>query len=86
MAARTAQRFEPVYGWAGDLAARRAVRSELATGDGRHAILYARVADPKPAVVLREPGAKERHEAVLRALVRLERPGDGTGDGGEKPR
>jgi hypothetical protein len=42
------------------------------TADRKQAVVYATITEAPPGVVLREPGAKERHESYLRALVKLE--------------
>ena len=58
---------------AADLAARRSERleTESAAAVPEVAVVYATVVDPRPPAVLREPPNKERHEAFLRAVVRL---------------
>jgi hypothetical protein len=59
------------YAWviARDLAARRSWRADTEARALDTAVVYATIADPKPPVTLRETGAKERHEAFLRALL-----------------
>ncbi|MDB5295616.1 MAG: hypothetical protein JWO31_1599 [Phycisphaerales bacterium] len=57
-----------------ELSGRRSARADEATRSGRYALVYATVADAKPDAVLREPGAIERHEAVVRALVPVRGP------------
>jgi hypothetical protein len=58
---------------AGDLAARRSERLELEATAAvpELAVVYATVTDPRPAATLREPPARQRHDAYLRAAVRL---------------
>lgn len=62
---------DDVWAIAGDLAARRSVRAAAEAEAGDHAVVYARVADPHPAAVLREPTVHQKHQAVLRALIPL---------------
>ncbi|QOV88172.1 hypothetical protein [Humisphaera borealis] len=61
-----------VWALATGLSGRRAARADEAVSDGTHAVIYAIVDNPRPPVVLRgnEP-AIERHDTVVRALVRL---------------
>ncbi len=62
---------ESIWAVAGDLATRRTWRMGQEAADGKTAVIFARIENPSPPVSLREPNAKQKHEAVVRAVVRI---------------